>query len=191
VAAAGYLCTRRRSCKAKGLTIPVWGMVKPYDARRSKLEQLAKDALAKVTKMERGRKGQYTEGPSVKLWRVLTGKKMLASIREKWTAEQLVHMTAHARGEEGMAHMRVNKPPTSQVVTPKRREAQQATNLAACFHLVLATVNGNAPKERAAACEAAMSAGGVAEEPWAVLEIEALMRAIARWERKEDYVKDV
>ena len=44
----------------------------------------------------------------MKLWRVLTGKKMLAYIREKWTAEQLVHMTAHARGEEGMAHMRVN-----------------------------------------------------------------------------------
>jgi hypothetical protein len=166
-------------------------MVKTYDERHAKLEQLAKDALAKVAKMERGRKGQYTEGPSVKLWRVLTGKKMLAYIREKWTAEQLVQMTARARGEEGMSHMRVNKPPTGQVVTPKRLEAQQATNLAACFHLILATVNGNARKERAAACEAVMGAGHVAEEPWAVLEIEALKRAIARWERKEDYVKDV
>ena len=36
-----------------------------------------------------------------------------------------------------------------------------------------------------------MSAGGVAEEPWAVLEIEALKCAIARWERKEDDVKEV
>ena len=166
-------------------------MVKTYDERRAKLEKLAKDALAKVAKMERGRKGQYTEGPSVKLWRLLTGKKMLAYIRKKWTAEQLVHMTAHARGEEGMSPVRVNKPPTGQVVTPKRLEAQQATNLAACFHLVLATVIGNAPKERAAACEAAMSAGDVAEERWGVLEIEALKRAIARWERKEDDVKDV
>jgi hypothetical protein len=166
-------------------------MVKTYDERRAKLEKLAKDALAKVAKMERGRKGQYTEGPSVKLWRLLTGKKMLAYIRKKWTAEQLVHMTARARGEEGMSPVRVNKPPTGQVVTPKRLEAQQATNLAACFHLVLATVNGNAPKERAVACEAAMSAGDVAEEPWGVLEIEALKRAIARWERKEDDVIDV
>ncbi len=32
---------------------------------------------------------------------------------------------------------------------------------------------------------------GMPREPWAVLEIEALKRAIARWERKEDYVKDV
>lgn len=165
-------------------------MVKPYDERRAKLEKLARGALAKVAKMERGRKGQYTEGPSVKLWRLLTGKKMLAYIRKKWTAEQLVHMTARARGEEGMVPMRVNKPPTSQVVTPKRLEAHQATNLAACFHIVLATVNGNAPKERAAACEAAMSDGGVAEEPWAALEIEALKRAIARWEREEDDVTD-
>ena len=90
---------------------------------------------------------------------------MLAYIRKKWTAEQLVHMTARARGEEGMVPMRVNKPPTSQVVTPKRLEAHQATNLAACFHIVLATVNGNAPKERAAACEAAMSDGGVETRP--------------------------
>ena len=99
----------------------------------------------------------------MKLWRLLTGKKMLAYIRKKWTAEQLVHMTARARGEEGMSPVRVNKPPTGQVVTPKRLEAQQATNLAACFHLVLATVNGNAPKERAVACEAALSAGGVSD----------------------------
>jgi hypothetical protein len=111
-------------------------MVKTYDERRAKLEKLAKDALAKVAKMERGRKGRYTEGPGVKLWRILTGKKMLAHIRKKWTAEQLVHMTARARGEEGMVPVRVNKPPTGQVVTPKRHEAQQATNLAACFHLV-------------------------------------------------------
>jgi hypothetical protein len=60
-------------------------------------------------------------------------------------------------------------------------------SLAACFHLVLATVNGKAPKERAAACEAV---GDVAEEPWAVLQNEALKRAIARWESKEDEVKD-
>jgi hypothetical protein len=73
---------------------------------------------------------------------------------------------------------------------PKRAEAQQATNLAACFHLVLATANGNAPKERAAACEAVMGAGDVAEEPWAVLQNETLKRAIARWEREEDDVKD-
>ena len=165
-------------------------MVKPYDERRAKLEKLAKDALAKVAKMDRARKGQYTDGPSVKLWRVLTGKKMLAFIRNKWSAEQLAHMTARARGEEGMAPLRVNKPPAGQATTPKRAEAQQATNLAACFHLVLATANGNALKERAAACEAVMGAGDVAEEPWAVLQNEVLKRAIARWEREEDEVKD-
>ena len=163
-------------------------MVKPYDERRATLEKMAKDALAKVAKMEQARKGQYTEGPSVKLWRVLTGKKMLAHIRKRWTADQLVPMTARARGEEGMAPLRTSKPPTGQAMTPKRLEAQQATNLAACFHLVLATANGNAPKERAAACEAV---GDVAEEPWVVLENEALKRAIARWEREEDDVKDV
>jgi hypothetical protein len=163
-------------------------MVKPYDERRAKLEKLAKEALAKVAKMDRARKGHYTEGPSVKLWRVLTGKKMLAHIRKRWTADQLVHMTARARGEEGMAPLRASKPPTGQAMTPKRLEAQQATNLAACFHLVLATVNGKAPKERAAACEAV---GDVAEEPWAVLQNEALKRAIARWEGEEDDVKDV
>jgi uncharacterized membrane protein YgcG len=108
-------------------------MVKPYDERRAKLEKLAKEALAKVAKMDRARKGHYTEGPSVKLWRVLTGKKMLAFIRKKWTAEQLAHMTARARGEEGMAPLRASKPPTGQAMTPKRLEAQQATNLAACF----------------------------------------------------------
>ena len=162
--------------------------MKPYDERRAKLEKLAKEALAKVAKMDRARKGHYTEGPSVKLWRVLTGKKMLAHIRKRWTADQLVHMTARARGEEGMAPLRASKPPTGQAMTPKRLEAQQATNLAACFHLVLATVNGKAPKERAAACEAV---GDVAEEPWAVLQNEALKRAIARWEGEEDDVKDV
>ena len=172
------------------MTYPSAGMVKLYDERRAKLEQLAKDALAKVAKMDRARKGQYTEGPSVKLWRVLTGKKMLAFIRKKWTAEQLAHMTERARGEEGMAPLRANKPPTGQAMTPKRLEAQQATNLAACFHLVLATANGKAPKERAAACEAVMGAGDVAEEPWAVLQNETLKRAIARWEREEDDVKD-
>jgi hypothetical protein len=36
-----------------------------------------------------------------------------------------------------------------------------------------------------------MSKGGVAEEPWVVLENEALERAIARWESKEDDDKDV
>ena len=162
-------------------------MVKPYDERRAKLEQLAKDALAKVAKMDQARKGRYTEGPSVKLWRVLTGKKMLAFIRKRWTAEQLAHMTERARGEAGMAPLRANKAPTGQAMTPKRLAAQQATNLAACFHLVLATANGNAPKERAAACEAV---GDVAEEPWVVLENEALKRAIARWESQEDVVKD-
>jgi hypothetical protein len=166
-------------------------MVKPYDERRAQLEKLAKDALAKVAKMDQSRKGQYTDGPGVKLWRVLTGKKMLAFIRKKWTAEQLAHMTGRARGEDGMAPLRVNKPPTGQLVTPARLAAQQATNLAACFHLVLATANGNTPKERAAACEAVMGAGDVAEEPWAVLQNEALKRAIARWEREEDDVKDV
>ena len=90
-----------------------------------------------------------------------------------------------------MAPMRASKLPTGQEMTPKRLEAQQATNLAACFHLVLATANGNAPKERAAACEAVMSKGGVAEEPWAVLENEALKRAIARWGGEEDDDKDV
>ena len=173
------------------MTYPSAGMVKPYDERRAKLEKLAKDALAKVAKMEHGRKGRYTEGPSVQLWRLLTGKKMLAHIRKRWTVDQLVHMTARARGEEGMAPMRASKLPTGQEMTPKRLEAQQATNLAACFHLVLATANGNAPKERAAACEAVMSKGGVAEEPWAVLENEALKRAIARWEGEEDDDKDV
>ena len=162
-------------------------MVKPYDERRAKLEQLAKDALAKVAKMDQARKGRYTEGPSVKLWRVLTGKKMLAFIRKRWTAEQLAHMTERARGEAGMAPLRANKAPTGQAMTPKRLAAQQATNLAACFHLVLATANGNAPKERAAACEAV---GDVAEEPWVVLENEALTRALARWESQEDVVKD-
>ena len=166
-------------------------MVKPYDERRAKLQRLAKEALAKVDRMDQARKGRYTEGPSVKLWRVLTGKKMLAFIRNKWSAEQLAHMTARARGEEGMAPLRVNKPPTGQAMTPKRLEAQQATNLAACFHLVLATANGNALKERAAACEAVMGAGDLAEEPWAVLQNEALKRAIARWGGEEDDDKDV
>ena len=165
--------------------------MKPYDERRAKLEQLAKDALAKVAKMDQARKGQYTDGPSVKLWRVLTGKKMLAFIRKRWTAEQLAHMTERARREEGMAPLRANKAATGQAMTPKRLAAQHATNLAACFHLVLATANGNAPKERAAACEAVMGAGDVAEEPWAVLQNEALKRAIARWEREEDDDKDV
>ena len=165
--------------------------MKPYDERRAKLQRLAKDALAKVAKMDQVRKGRYTEGPSVKLWRVLTGKKMLAFIRKQWTAEQLARMTARARGEEGMAPMRVSKPPAGQPMTPKRAEAQQATNLAACFHLVLATANGNSLKERAAACEAVMGAGDVAEEPWAVLQNETLKRAIARWESEEDDVKDV
>ena len=110
--AAGYLCDPLGSCKeGKGWTYPSAGMVKPYAERRAKLEKMAKEALAKVAKMDRARKGQYTEGPSVKLWRVLTGKKMLAFIRKKWTAEQLAHMTARARGEEGMAPLRVNKPP--------------------------------------------------------------------------------
>ena len=86
-----------------------------------------------------------------------------------------------------MAPLRVNKPPAGQATTPKRAEAQQATNLAACFHLVLATANGNALKERAAACEAV---GDVAEEPWALLQNEVLKRAIARWEREEVDVKD-
>ena len=166
-------------------------MVKPYDERRAKLQRLAKEALAKVDRMDQARKGRYTEGPSVKLWRVLTGKKMLAFIRNKWSAEQLAHITARARGEEGMAPLRVNKPPAGQAMTPKRAEAQQATNLAACFHLVLATANGNSLKERAAACEAVMGAGDVAEEPWAVLQNEVLKRAIARWVRKEDDDKDV
>ena len=166
-------------------------MVKPYDERRAKLQRLAKEALAKVDRMDQARKGRYTEGPSVKLWRVLTGKKMLAFIRNKWSAEQLAHMTARARGEEGMAPLRVNKPAAGQATTPKRAEAQQATNLAACFHLVLATANGNALKERAAACEAVMGAGDVAEEPWVVLQNEVLKRAIARWVRKEDDDKDV
>ena len=35
-----------------------------------------------------------------------------------------------------------------------------------------------------------MGAGDVAEEPWAVLQNEVLKRAIARWEREEDDVKD-
>ena len=109
----------------------------------------------------------------------------------KWSAEKLAHMTARARGEEGMAPLRVNKPPAGQAMTPKRAEAQQATNLAACFHLVLATANGNALKERAAACEAVMGAGDLAEEPWAVLQNEVLKRAIARWEGEEDDDKEV
>jgi hypothetical protein len=166
-------------------------MVKTYDERRAKLEKLAKEALAKVAKMEQGRRSKYTDGPSVKLWRILTGKKMLAHIREKWTEEQLEQMVACARAEDGMAPLRRSKPPASQARTPARLAAQVATNLAACCHLVLATSGGRTPKDRIMACEAVMTGVDLAEKPWAVLENEALKKAIARWEREGDDVKDV
>ena len=166
-------------------------MVKPYDERRAKLEKLAKEALAKVAKMEHGRRSKYTDGPSVKLWRILTGAKMLAHIREKWTEEQLKRMVQRARAEDGMAPLRRNKPPTGQAKTPARLAAQLATNLAACFHLVLATSGGRKPKERMLACEAVMAGNDLTEKPWAVLENEALKNAVARWEREGDDVKDV
>ena len=145
-------------------------MVKPYDERRAKLEKLAREALAKVAKMDQGRK---------------------AHIRKKWTEEQLVHMVARARAEDGMEPLRRNKPPTGQAKTPARLAAQLATNLAACFHLVLATSGGRKPKDRMVACEAVMTGMDLTEKPWAVLENEALKNAIARWEREGDDVKDV
>ena len=165
-------------------------MVKPYDERRAKLEKLAKEALAKVAKMEHGRRSKYTDGPSVKLWRILTGKKVLAHIREKWTEEQLKRMVQRARAEDGMAPLRRNKPPAGQAKTPARLAAQLATNLAACFHLVLATSGGHKPTDRMVACNAVMT-GMDHEEPWTVLENEAIKSAIARWERGGDDVKDV
>ena len=166
-------------------------MVKPYDERRTKLEKLAREALAKVAKMDQGKKSKYTDGPSVKLWRILTGKKVLAHIREKWTEEQLKRMVQRARAEDGMAPLRRNKPPTGQAKTPARLAAQLATNLAACFHLVLATSGGRKPKERMLACEAVMAGNDLTEKPWAVLENEALKNAVARWEREGDDAKEV
>jgi hypothetical protein len=166
-------------------------MVKPYDERRAKLEKLAREALAKVAKMDQGKKSKYTDGPSVKLWRILTGKKVLAHIREKWTEEQLKRMVQRARAEDGMAPLRRNKPPTGQAKTPARLAAQLATNLAACFHLVLATSGGRKPKERMLACEAVMAGNDLTEKPWAVLENEALKNAVARWEREGDDAKEV
>ena len=153
-------------------------MTKPYDERRTRLQKLAKDALAKVAKMEQGKKRQYTNGPSVMLWRILTGKKMLAYIREKWADEQLKHMVERARAEDGMKTVRGSKPPAGQAMTPARLAAQRATGLAACFHLVLA---GDKPKDRAAACKEVMASIDV-EQPWVVLENEALKVAVARWE---------
>ena len=165
--------------------------MKPYDERRAKLEKLAREALAKVAKMDQGKKSKYTDGPSVKLWRILTGKKVLAHIREKWTEEQLKRMVQRARAEDGMAPLRRNKPPTGQAKTPARLAAQLATNLAACFHLVLATSGGRKPKERMLACEAVMAGNDLTEKPWAVLENEALKNAVARWEREGDDAKEV
>ena len=166
-------------------------MMKPYNERRAKLEKLAREALAKVAKMDQGKKSKYTDGPSVKLWRILTGKKVLAHIREKWTEEQLKRMVQRARAEDGMAPLRRNKPPTGQAKTPARLAAQLATNLAACFHLVLATSGGRKPKERMLACEAVMAGNDLTEKPWAVLENEALKNAVARWEREGDDAKEV
>lgn len=162
-------------------------MVKSAAARLASLEQKTEAVLAKLDAIKKAKQVNFTATASVKLWRIFGGKKMIDHIRQRWSSEQLAHMTLRARSEP---HMTVTqKAAGSQLVTPARLESHLATNLAACFFIVATRISSRKADEEA--CKVLLSDSRLAEKPWEVLlEGDAVRDAISRWQFGGDEVKD-